>query len=205
MKPAAGAAALLLLPLWPAAAWAHGSIPGANQFYIGFLHPLLAPAHLLALVALGLALGIGGEGRKAWTVQALAAGLVAGGLLSLPLGDPNTDALLFALAVLLSLLIAFQRLGPRGTLATLALLVGLAVGLGSGDPVFTTAQRFIAVGGSVVGALIVAGQVGFWVEMLVKHAPQQGARIGVRIVSAWLVAITTLLLAMTLFTANRAA
>ena len=57
----------------------------------------------------------------------------------------------------------------------------------------------------MIGTVIVAGQVGFWAEMLVTHAPQQGARIGVRIVSAWLVAITTLLLAMTLFAASRVA
>ena len=51
---AGGLAGALLLP---GPALAHSPIPGIGGFYNGLLHPLLVPAHLLALVALGLWLG----------------------------------------------------------------------------------------------------------------------------------------------------
>ena len=48
--------ALLLCAAAPAAS-AHGTIPGINQFYNGVMHPFLAPAHLLSLLALALLAG----------------------------------------------------------------------------------------------------------------------------------------------------
>jgi hydrogenase/urease accessory protein HupE len=155
-RRAAACAALALVGLWPGSALAHGLIPGANQFYVGLLHPLLAPAHVLALLTLGLALGRGGDSRRDPSVLTLILGLMAGALLSVPLGDPGTDAALLALAVGCALLTAGNRLGPRWVLAALAGAVGLAVGLGSGDPAFTPQQRWVTMGGSLVGALVLA-------------------------------------------------
>ena len=197
-RRAAACAALALVGLWPGSALAHGLIPGANQFYVGLLHPLLAPAHLLALLTLGLALGRGGDSRRDPSVLTLIAGLVAGTLLSAPLGDPGTDAALLALAVGCALLTAGNRLGPRWLLAALAGAVGLAVGLGSGDPAFTPQQRWVTMGGSLVGALVIAGHTGFWTEALTALRRLTHAVTAVRIGAAWLAAITLMLFGLTL-------
>jgi urease accessory protein len=197
-RRAAACAALALVGLWPGSALAHGLIPGANQFYVGLLHPLLAPAHVLALLTLGLALGRGGDSRRDPSVLTLILGLMAGALLSVPLGDPGTDAALLALAVGCALLTAGNRLGPRWLLAALAGAVGLAVGLGSGDPAFTPQQRWVTMGGSLVGAFVIAGHTGFWTEALTALRRLTHAVTAVRIGAAWLAAITLMLLGLTL-------
>ena len=104
---------LLLLLVSPVTAWAHGSIPGANVFYGGFLHPFLAPAHAISLAALALWLGGQGEARKGLLIGGLTLGLLVGALLAGRLGDPNTDLALLLLALAYSLMVAFQWQGPR--------------------------------------------------------------------------------------------
>ena len=72
-----GAAALALLLLFNAdAARAHAPVPGLEGFPGGLLHPLLVPAHLLAL--LGLGLFIGQQRSRLSTALFFAAGLLAG-------------------------------------------------------------------------------------------------------------------------------
>ena len=100
-----GAAALLL---FAPAAWAHSPIAGIGDFYNGALHPFVSPAHLIALLALGLWLGQRGlEGAKRplmALVLALAAGLVA----HRTLGDPDTDRWLLLLAASIGLAAAAE-------------------------------------------------------------------------------------------------
>jgi len=188
----------------PAVAFAHGEIPGATPFYAGLLHPLLAPAHLLALLGLGLYLGRTDESHKDGAVTALAVALAVGGALSLPLGDPGTDRWLLALSLLAAALVAALRPAARALgsafSAALAAAVGLAVGLGSGDPAFTPWNRFLAIGGSAVGALLLVGQLGFWIDTLGRSGIARGVAIGVRIVAGWLVAISLLMLVMAFVT-----
>lgn len=191
------AAGLGLLALTTPSALAHGAIPGATPFYVGLLHPLLAPAHVLALLALGLYLGRADEARKAVAIWALALGLVLGGLLTLPLSDPDTDRGLLPVALACAVLVAAGRTGPVGLVATVCALIGLLVGLGSGDPGFAPWQRFLTIGGSVVGALLITGQLAFWGEVLGRQPRlAQGTAIGQRILGGWLVAISLLMLVM---------
>ena len=193
-RRAALAGALALLPL---GALAHGAIPGATPFYVGLLHPLLAPAHVLMLLALGLYLGRVDEPRKAVAIWALALGLVLGGLLTLPLSDPDTDRGLLPLALTCAVLVAAGRTGPAGLVATVCALAGLLVGLGSGDPGFGPWQRFLTIGGSVVGALLITGQLAFWGELLGRQPRlAHGTAIGQRILGGWLVAISLLMLVL---------
>ena len=81
----------LLLVAWPALAWAHSPVPGMGKFYSGMLHPVLAPAALIALVALGLLIGQRGLANARMPVLAflvaVALGGVAGSQLGLQLGS----------------------------------------------------------------------------------------------------------------------
>ncbi len=187
--------ALLACPL---PALAHGAIPGANVFYNGFLHPFLAPAHALGLAALALWVGGQGEARKNVLINALAFGLLVGALLAGPAGDPNTDPALLLLALACSLMVAFQWTGPRWWAAGVTFALGAAVALGSGDPSFSGMARLSLLGGACIGAVILVGQIAFWVDELVVRHQLRPALIALRIVSSWMSAITLLLVALSL-------
>lgn len=187
---------LLVLLVSPVSAWAHGSIPGANVFYDGFLHPFLAPAHAVSLAALALWVGGQGEDRKGLLISALTLGLLIGALLAGQLGDPNTDLALLLLALACSLMVAFQWQGPRWWAASVTFSLGAAVALGSGDPAFSGYPRMTLLGGACVGAVILVGQLALWVDELVVRHQLRPALIAVRIVSSWLSAITLLLVAL---------
>lgn len=49
--------AIVLLAATACPAAAHSPIKGVGTFYSGLLHPALVPAHLLALIAVGLLIG----------------------------------------------------------------------------------------------------------------------------------------------------
>ncbi len=187
---------LLVLLACPLPALAHGSLPGANVFYNGFLHPFLAPAHAIALAALALWVGGQGETRKELLVNALALGLLTGALLAGSLGDPDTDLALLSLALACSLMVAFQWTGPRWWVACVTFALGAFVASGSGDPAFSGTPRFVLLGGACIGAVILVGQVAFWVDELVARRRWRPALIAVRIVSSWMSAITLLLLVL---------
>ena len=186
----------LLLLASPLPALAHGSIPGANVFYNGFLHPFLAPAHAMSLAALALWVGGQGEARKGVMINSLALGLLAGALLAGTLGDPNTDIALLVLALACSLMVALQWNGPRWWVACVTFALGAAVALGSGDPAFSGMPRLTLLGGGCIGAVILVGQIAFWVDELVVRHRLRAALIAVRIVASWMSAITLLLVAL---------
>ncbi|MDP1687147.1 HupE/UreJ family protein [Hydrogenophaga sp.] len=186
----------LLLLACPLPALAHGSIPGATVFYTGFLHPFLAPAHAISLAALALWLGGQGEARKGLLINALALGLLLGALLAGTLGDPNTDLALLVLALACSLMVALQWKGPRWWVACVTFALGTAVALGSGDPAFSGMPRLSLLGGGCIGAVVLVGQIAFWVDELVVRHRLRPALIAVRIVASWLSAITLLLVAL---------
>lgn len=186
----------LLLLVSPLPALAHGSIPGASVFYNGFLHPFLAPAHAISLAALALWMGGQGEARKGLLINALALGLLAGALLAGTLGDPNTDPALLVLALACSLMVALQWNGPRWWAAGITFALGAAVALGSGDPAFSGMPRLTLLGGGCIGAVILIGQIAFWVDELVVSHRLRAALIAVRIVASWMSAISLLLVAL---------
>ena len=45
---------LLAAMVWPAPAWAHGSVPGLQGIYSGMLHPFTSGPQLLAFFAMAL-------------------------------------------------------------------------------------------------------------------------------------------------------
>ncbi len=53
----------LLLVCMPGIVLAHAPIEGMDSFYNGVLHPVLVPAHLLAIVSAGLLIGQQGVKR----------------------------------------------------------------------------------------------------------------------------------------------
>jgi urease accessory protein len=89
----------------------------------GLLHPLTVPAHLLALIALGLLIG----GRL--PAAAFALGLF-GGLVAIALGTGETPALdiLLAITALAGILVALAQPLPVTVTVGIAAVAGAALG-----------------------------------------------------------------------------
>jgi urease accessory protein len=158
---------ILLALLLPAAAWAHAGI-GAHgaPFASGFLHPLLGPDHLLAIVAVGiLAATTGGRAARAYPASFMAA-MILGGLFGFEgAGLPVVEPTILASLVVLGAAIAFALRPPLplacGTIALFGLAHGHAHGLEApalGGPLY--ALGFVAATAALHGLGLAAGMLG---------------------------------------------
>lgn len=115
------AAALALVALAPASAWAHTGIGATSGFGNGFAHPLLGWDHLLAMLAVGI-WGAQRGGKAVWALPVTFVAIMAlGGILALagmPL--PGVEVGILASVLILGAMIAFAT---RYTLATGVVLV----------------------------------------------------------------------------------
>ena len=173
-------------------AWAHSPIPGIGNFYNGALHPVVSPAHLMVLLALGLAVGQRGLGAARTPLLAMLVALVAGLAAHRLAGDPDTDALLLTLAALLGLAAAAAWRAPAFVLAAVAALVGLAVGVSSGPTGLEGSARWTTLAGTLAAALLLPTYAAAMVT-LIKVA---WLHIAVRVVGSWLAAAAMLVLAL---------
>jgi len=194
MTPLAGGLAGAIL-LVPGAALAHSPIPGIGGFYNGLLHPLLVPAHLLALVALGLWLGQQPLPRIERALLSFSLLLLAGLVVAAftPPRDGRTS-LLLACALGLGLLVAAARSLPRYAAAAVAGLVGLLVGLDSAPDAAAMRARLIVLAGVGVGVHLLLLNV----VALTSYAQKPWLKVGVRVLGSWSAASALMVLALAL-------
>jgi hydrogenase/urease accessory protein HupE len=190
------AALALLLCLSAPAAWAHGTIPGINQFYNGVVHPFLAPAHLLSLLALALLAGQQGLRPRPVEVIALAGGFMVGAAAAFWAGDPDTDTCLWAVTLWAGVGVALARSQPKWLRAATGGLIGLAIGLGSADVSLHEGKRIAALLGAGFGAMVLVAYAAMAVDALTRRIELPAARIGIRVVASWLTACALLMLAL---------
>ena len=197
----------LLLVTWPALAWAHSPVPGLGKFYSGMLHPVLAPAALIALVALGLLIGQRGLANARMPVLAflvaVALGGVAGSHFGLPLGPEigsqlgsqspglNIDTGLLALGLLVAACVLTAWQPTPAALMALAGSVGALAGLGLSD-MAVGAGRWVVLSGTWLGAAFLA----LGVAAVAELAHQAWQQIGLRVVASWLAASALLVLGL---------
>jgi urease accessory protein len=183
--------ALGLLLASPALAWAHSPVPGLGRFYSGMLHPVLAPAALIALVALGLLFGQRGlvhsRGPVLAFVLTVALGLVAGSEWPGLQADP---ALLLLGLASAGCALAAWRMPPRALL-WLAACSGTAAGLGLAD-MAVGAGRWVVIAGTWLGAALLA----LGVAAVAELGHQAWQRIAARVVASWLAASALLVLGL---------
>jgi urease accessory protein len=192
MTPLAVAGALLLLP---GVALAHSPIPGIGGFYNGLLHPLLVPAHLLALVALGLWLGQQALPRIQDALLSFSLLLLAGLVLAAfaPPGGGQTS-LLLSCALGLGLLVAAASPVPRYAAAAVAGVVALLVGLDSAPEAGGMRTRLIVLAGVGVGVHLLLLNV----VALTSYAQKPWLKVGVRVLGSWSAASALMVLALAL-------
>src|SRR5262249_62376878 len=125
-----GVAILAWLRVAGGPAQAHDGVSGVGGLPGGLLHPLLVPAHALALLALGLALGQQPRWRAG--VLLFGVGLVAGITLIVAAFAITADTAVLAVAAMAGMAVAVGRplplalAGPFGIVARIA--GGLALG-----------------------------------------------------------------------------
>lgn len=179
--------------LLPGPALAHSAVAGADSFTAGLLHPFVVPAHLLAVVGLGLLLAQRDFARASGAVYLFIAGLIAG-LAAAGAGwsSPAVQPALLAVAALLGLLTALAWPRLAGAAAPLALAAALAVGLDSAPASGPLEARVASLLGTGLAALLLLLNVvalGLWLAR-----PWQ--RIGQRVLGSWIAASALLVLAL---------
>jgi urease accessory protein len=187
------AAALLLLLMCADAAEAHDPVPGIGGFPGGLLHPLFVPAHLLALVGLGLF--IGQQPARVLLALFFAAGLVAGlGAIASAVGETQANLALLLTAAITGGLTALAAPAPSVIGWILALVTGAAIGLDSPPQVISVREATMILIGTGIGAFVVVAVVAACAALFRR----EWQRIGVRVVGSWTAASAILVLAMRL-------
>ncbi len=185
----------LLALFVPEISQAHSPIEGIGSFYNGLLHPVLVPAHLLLLIAVGLFLGQQGTKRVELALGVFAAATIAGLVMAWFSIGSGLEMLVMALSAALGLLIAIH---PRLALpwcVGIALLAGFLLGIDSAQEALQGKDRFVSLLGSGVAIYFLALYPLALADFFNKKAWQ---KIGIRIIGSWVAASSLLVLALSL-------
>jgi urease accessory protein len=173
-------------------AFAHGSSIGLGSFGGGFLHPLLEPAHLVALVTLALLIGQHGFARTQPAMWVVAGATAFGLALAAGGHGMETDLLLLGCAMAAGLGVTIGRAWPRPIYGLVAGAIGMGIGLGSEPETLQGTARIFSMLGTLLGTCI-------WVAdgaLLVLALKKPWCKILMRVVASWMVACALLVLAL---------
>lgn len=166
---------------------------GVTGFAGGLLHPLVVPAHLLAIVALALLIGQQSRGHGA--VIVCAAAIVAGlGAIALAYVPTLAEQGVLAVAASAGLLVALGRPLPRPVGTLLAGAGGLALALDSPPEAISLRDAHLSLLGTAIGAMIAL----LALLQVTTRLARGWQRIGARIVGSWIAASAVLALALRL-------
>ncbi|MFM1895581.1 MAG: hypothetical protein RLZZ385_655 [Pseudomonadota bacterium] len=190
---------LLAAACWPSLVHAHAPYPGIRGFYVGFLHPLTLPSHVLMILALCLLLSSKAGPRPMTSLVALGLSTGLGLLLAFALAEWLPTALLillFTTAVGAAIIPAWQA--PPWVLPTLAGLGGLLLALESipdpgafGDVAITTLGALAGIHYLVMYGTRLAG-------LAQQRWRSRWMEIGIKVAGSWITAIGCMMLAFTL-------
>jgi hydrogenase/urease accessory protein HupE len=186
--------ALCLLVGFPSLASAHSPIAGVGHFYGGMLHPAVVPAHLMAIVAMGLWLGqrwpAGGSALVA-LLAAVPIGMVAGRWV----GWQKGELVILSLTALIAVLVAAARDAPRVPRLAIATALGLFLGMDSMPDGLSGRPLWLSLAGTWFAVLLGHS----WMIAMSEIAARPWMKIGVRVVASWLCAAAVLVLALSAF------
>lgn len=181
--------------LWllPQAARAHGVLKGVGDFYAGLLHPIVVPAELLAIVAIGLLLGGAGVGACRIGISMCAGGVTAGLIFASVLALTSGATPLLLVAALLAAAVVTSGLrSPIWFSASVAWLAGMAIGIDASPEAKTLLTAVLSgmatvLGGTALTTVVAALAIGaerFWHKLVV------------RMVGSWIAAISIMCLVL---------
>ncbi len=189
----------LLALAFPLLAQAHSPYPGVRGFYVGALHPLTTPSHVLLIIAVSILLGIRvSEGRMRYLAAVFSATTVGLILAFVLAGFLPSALLILVLATALGILIIVPAALPGWAFVMLAGVSGFLLALESIPDPGAFLDVLITVSGSLVGIhyLIMYGSKGAGYALERWNSPV--LRIGIKVVGSWITAIGLLMLALSL-------
>lgn len=166
-----------------------------EAFYNGLLHPLLVPAHMIALAGLGVLLGRQAPVTRRVALAVLVVGLVGGlAALAAGVGDINADLVVGAVAMLSGLLVASAMPLTSPVAAAIAAVSGGAVALDSPPDVVSLAAAYRTLAGTGFGAAAIVILIASGTARLTRW----WQHVALRILGSWLAAVAMLSLALRL-------
>ena len=176
---------------------AHGAVPGMKGLGIGLIHPLITPAHLLLLLALGLLAGLGHSRTLALLTKLFMPSSTIALLLTAQFVFPSwMQIVVLLLALSCALLVAWSaRLTDKtigGLFAATAIALGLDSGVSGGA---TTASTLVTLAGTWIGLNLFAINFAYYASVLPR---KRWVITGVRVVGSWIAAICFLVIAFSL-------
>ena len=168
-----------------------------SGFVAGLLHSLALPAHVLALLALGLLIGQ----QTARTRHVSWAAFVVGaavGLTAIAFGVGQTSAadVLHATTFASGVSAAIARPLPTLACALLAVIAGVALALDSPPETISIAVATATLIGTGLGASLTLAIIVTGTNYLTRVREWNWARLGGRILSSWIAASAALVLAV---------
>jgi urease accessory protein len=165
----------------------------APGFAGGFVQVLLAPAHLLSLIGLGLLAGRATSHASIAIMAAFALGLVGGlGAIAWGAGETPANDVLFVAAGVCGAIAALGAPVPALLAVPAAIVIGCAVGLDSPPDAISLREAVRTLVGSGCGAIaalaLMTGAAAF-----IRRA---GWAVALRVAGSWLAAIAMLVLAL---------
>lgn len=179
--------------LLPQIALAHSPIKGIGFFLNGVLHPLLVPAQVIAIVALGLLYGQHQEDKNKKSVLVFLSAVIAGLILTGLFLTPDVSIVLLIVATIIGLLVVSGLTLPQLIYILLAVIVGFVVGLDSAQVGLDTRSAIVSLFGSGVGIYFL-----FLYAMALSESltHKHWQKIAVRIMASWLCASALMVLAL---------
>ena len=164
-----------------------------TQLFAGLLHPLVVPAHVLAIAALALLIGQQGW-RRSVPLAYVVAVLIGLGAIAMAYVPKFSEEALLAFAAVTGLLVALARPLPQGLGALLAAAMGLSLALDSPPEALVVMQANLTLLGTALGAVLLLLALLQGTARLRHH----WQRIGARIAGSWIAASAILVLALVL-------
>jgi urease accessory protein len=169
-----------------------GPFAGATGFAGGLLHPLLMPAHLIALIGLALVAGRHPSWARAAIVAAFALGLAGGlGGIAWGLGETPAGDVLLVAAVACGALAAAGTMVSAWLAAPAALVCGAALGLDSPPESISLREAALMLVGTGCGGIAALAAFAMAAGALARL--WQG--VALRVAGSWIAAIAILVLA----------
>jgi len=172
---------------------AHSPIEGIDNFYNGLLHPVVVPAHLLLLIALGLFIGQRGVKDNQSAVLVFLVAVAVGLAASWFSVGHDIEVLILSGAAFIGILIVASFAVNRFLCALIAAFAGLLLGTDSTQDALTDKEKLVSLLGSGLGLYLLLLYPMALADVFNKKPWQ---KIGVRIIGSWIAASSVLVLAL---------
>jgi len=183
----------ILLAGTPLTAWGHIGF-AANDLYAGMLHPLLHFATLLPLLTFALWLSQQSKSELPSLATAFLLACIAGATLGWLIPKiPDLQTVLLLLAILTGILVAINRSPLLWVSIILATLIGLSEGV---DNVAQVRENLTDPLLYIAGLLLTAGLLPMHITGLLHGREQLWIRMGIRIISSWIITASALVLTL---------